>query len=176
MSANKPQPLSFLNINALVSFGGAIIIMAIVTKFMHYSWADKVIVFAFTLEAILFVLMGIQKLADKSEDDVVVTHTGNSNSNSPGLDPVIVSKMISTMELLSKNTDANTAIVTALVNELGANHLSKSLKQANGIANLDSSILAVEMDKSVSKYKVLVENIDALNKVYAAQLTAFKSN
>ena len=175
MSAKK-EPLAFLNINALVSFGGAIIIMAIVTKFMHYEWADKVIIFAFTLEAILFVLMGIQKLADKPDEEVVVASSGNSNGNGPGLDPVFAGKMISTMELLSKNTDANTTIVTALFNELSANHLSQALKQANSIANLDSSVLAVEMDKTISKYKILTENIDALNKVYSAQLTAFKSN
>ena len=172
MSTNQPKPLAFLNINALVSFGGAIIIMAIVTKFMHYEWADKVIVFAFTLEAILFVLMGVQKLGDKDEGDEVVS----ISSNSSGLNPALADKMISTMEILSKNADINTAIVTALVNELGANQLAKSLKQANAIANLDPSILAGEMDKAILKYKILHENIDALNKVYSAQLTAFKSN
>jgi hypothetical protein len=174
MSTNKPKPLAFLNINALVSFGGAIIIMAIVCKFMHYEWADKVIVFAFTLEAILFVLMGVQKLGDKDEEPEVVAGSGNGNSF--GLDPVVANKMITAMDVLSKNADINTAIVTALVNELGANHLAESLKQANAIANLDPSILAGEMDKAILKYKILHENIDALNKVYSAQLTAFKSN
>ncbi len=172
MSTKKP--LSFLNINALVSFGGAIIIMAIVCKFMHYTWADKVIVFAFTLEAILFVLMGIQKLGDKEEDEEVAAPSGNSNG--PGLDPVIANQMIATMELLSKNTDTNTAFVGALINELGTIQLSESLKKANSLSKLDASNLESEMDKVVSKYKVLHENIDSLNKVYSAQLTAFKSN
>ena len=174
MSTNKPKPLAFLNINALVSFGGAIIIMAIVCKFMHYEWADKVIVFAFTLEAILFVLMGIQKLGDKDEEPEVAAVTGNNNG--AGMDPVLANKMIATMELLSKNSDANTAIVTVLVNELGVNHLSEALKQANTMSKVDSSHLVAEMDKTISKYKVLHENIDSLNKVYTAQLTAFKSN
>ena len=174
MSTNKPKPLAFLNINALVSFGGAIIIMAIVCKFMHYEWADKVIVFAFTLEAILFVLMGIQKIGDTDEEPEVVAGSGNGSSS--GIDPALANKMMATMELLAKNTDTNTAIVNALVNELGAVHLSESLKQANSMSKLDSSTLAAEMDKTISKYKALHENMDSLNKVYSAQLTAFKSN
>jgi len=174
MSTKKPKPLAFLNINALVSFGGAIIIMAIVCKFMHYEWADKVIVFAFTQEAILFVLMGIQKIGDNDEEEEVVAFSGNGNS--PGLDPALANKMMATMELLAKNTETNTAIVNALVNELGAAHLSESLKQANSMSKLDASVLAAEMDKTISKYQALHENMDSLNKVYSAQLTAFKSN
>lgn len=175
MSTKKPKPLAFLNINALVSFGGAIIIMAIVCKFMHYEWADKVIVFAFTLEAILFVLMGVQKIGDNDDEEPEVV-AGSSIGNSAGIDPALANKMMATMELLAKNTDTNTAIVNALVKELGATHLSESLKQANSMSKLDASVLAAEMDKTISKYKALHENMDSLNKVYSAQLTAFKSN
>ena len=167
----KPKTSPSLNINAAVSFGGAIIILSIVTKFLHVSWSDQFIVFAFSLEALLFILMGIQKLREAPEQETVIV----SNQGS-AVDSEFNANLIHALENLNKNTIANTNIVGSLVNGLGANHLIEQLNKVNTLAEIDVAELQTQINVTTEKYKVLNEKIGSVTKVYVAQLDAFKSN
>jgi hypothetical protein len=165
----KTKKTPKLTVTSLISFGGGFVIFSIGCKMLHFAWAENMIAAAFFVEAILFIAMGFQYVFDapsKTEIEPTISSSGPDNE--------AISKLVAVIEEMSTTSKTTNQFIGSLVNKIGLDELSESIKKSNAIAGLDLT----EIDKQLAEVKVNLrtynEGLVALNKVQNAQLSAFK--
>ncbi len=185
-SAQKKYTLS-----NFISIFAAFIIVGMMLKVAHVTWADSIIIAALGLEALTFLLIGLQKESVKREvlpgSSMGVQSAALSHEEINRLQELLGSlnatqKMTnSVLQKQGKAIELNTEFINKLATSVGIDVLSSQLEAQKGLTALDVSELQDEINHSATSLKLvnsslsnLTENVNVVSKFYMSQVEAIK--
>ncbi|PYF68428.1 GldL-related protein [Pedobacter nutrimenti] len=165
-------------VQKFVSFSAAIIIAGLAAKISHFPGSDYVMLTGFVAEIIMFIILGITYKEPK-------TQISGSPVNERFISDlqITMAELNKTLEILANNTELNSKINTALVNEIGIKGIAEALSKPNELSSLNVQELQVMIDRTGNNMNVLNKGFITLHNVvedlstrYSKQINAFKSN
>lgn len=155
--ANSAAPKGKIGINTLISWGASIVIIGLMFKLLHIKGGELAIGLGLGVESLLFFVLGIQAMNAPEEKPEGAKGAKKNNQLDDLLNTTVNQQ---TIERLQKGFDNFTKTV-------------ESVNQITGYAGVTQKMIQ-EMEQATIQVQQLNKNIAAVNKVYQAQLEAFK--
>lgn len=157
--ANSTSPKKGrLGINTFISWGASVVIIGLMIKLLHLPGGEYAIAIGLGTEAFLFFILGIQAMNTPEDEKPEIVK--DLKKSSPLDDMLNTTVTQQTIERLQKGFENFTKTV-------------ESVNQITGYAGVTQKMIQ-EMEQATIQIQQLNKNVAAVNRVYQAQLEAFK--
>jgi hypothetical protein len=151
-----------IGIDTLISWGATVVIAGLTFKLLHWQGGEWMIGIGLAVEAFLFFILGLQAMNNRTDTTVTNTVVAEAPANRE-LD-----------ELLHKTINP---VTIQRLNE-GFEQFNKTVESVNHIVsyNAVAKTMVDEVENATRELLALRTNLEEINKVYRAQIEAFKKN
>ncbi len=162
--ALQPGSGKKIGIDTLISWGATIVIIGLTFKLLHWPGGEWMIGIGLSVEAFLFFILGVNAMNEREEavEEKVAK-------------PVVVEQKDSELDTLLQ-----TAINPVTIQRLsqGFEQFNKTVESVNEVVNYNVATkqMITEVENATRELTALRANLEEINKVYRAQIDAFKKN
>ena len=152
-----------IGIDTLISWGATIVIVGLTFKLLHWPGGEWMIGVGLTVEAFLFFILGVNAMKDKEEEEQVVVRQATPQPQTNELEQLLNQSINPvTIQRLSEGFEQFNKTVESVNHVVGYNEASRHMIQ--------------EVELATKELVQLRSNLEEINKVYRAQIDAFKKN
>lgn len=151
-----------IGLNTLISWGASVVIIGLTFKLLHWDGGEWMIGVGLSVEALLFFLLGINAMNAPEDTKTTVVETVPSRASTDLDDLLNKSINPATLQRLSQGFDQFNKTVESVNQVVGYTTVTKSM--------------VTEVENATRELMTLRASLEELNKVYKAQIEAFRKS